>query len=471
MPNIFDNLKKKAYSLAGIMTIASMMSTACSDANSEKNPTSTYTPTVKITETVPPTDTDTPVPPTATLEEIASPTLEPTEEGSNIIKKLEEDVSVIRSFREQNDSDYIYRINPELAEEYVANILFCGKKEGSGPPDTYFILSLKEDMGIPVTEEPRDMYTAESGRRLNSYLGYPDGPIDGLWYNTMVQSSLIPMVENSTGIPIDYFVVLSSENLIVDMAEIFGGLDVKMDNDSYDDRHKILYEEGKEYPLSGEKLRYFIMMRKSDGADQRMDRQVLIGKTIFRTLLGDIKSKPVNGISEMLDIYKLINQYQKDGKLIFNTSTPEVDRDFKGMYFNMAIPLLKDAIAGKINMPDFEKTVNIGSLGLYQPWGDDPTHGMREYRSAIDEKFFVDTFVITEFKPNGRTVVRESRDMNYLVDSLFMCHGGIIYSKATEQEDEYFYCETKNVESVLRYVRNVYWADLREKVADALLEN
>ena len=212
---------------------------ACSDGNSEKNPTFTYTPTTQITETIPPTDTETPLPPTATLEEIASPSPEPTEEESNIIKKLDEDVSIIRGFRAQNDPDYVNRINPELAEEYVANILFCGKKEGSGPPDTYFILSLKQDMGIHVTEEPRDLYTAESGRRLNSYLGYPDGSIDGLWYNTMVQSSLIPMVENSTGIPIDYYVILSSENLIVDMAEIFGGLDVKMDKDSYDDKQNI----------------------------------------------------------------------------------------------------------------------------------------------------------------------------------------------------------------------------------------
>jgi len=397
--------------------------------------------------------------PTSTVEMIEEPT--PTQEQkSSTISKLEEKVNEIRLSRASYDVDYVDRINPDLAEKYVANILFLGKKEdrGTGPADTYIIMSIKDDLEIDVTSLPRDLFTPESSRRLNVYLGYPEEPPND-WFTSYIQPSLIPLVENITGIPIDYYLILSSENLIVDMADVLGGLDITIENTVYDVRFNILYEEGDEIKnFKGEKLASFIKTR-ADSATQRMNRQVQVGKAIFRQLLGNLKEKPVKTLFNVGQMYFLMKDYEQEGKLEFNTSSPEIDQSLNSMY-DMGVAMLKDVVNDRASMPAIGNMVNTVDLGMYLPWdSEDRSHAWWAYKTTIDEQYSINTYIINSTRSDGTVNLVPSKDMMNLVNNLYTNNN---------------YIENPTIEDLdlaLKVAREEYYMPLRLKLADALLEN
>jgi len=457
--NRLNKSRRGLYSSIATISLVSILTGACSAGKSEEIlfPTSTYTQ-IPATETFVPTDTETSVPPTDTPEPTATP-----EKTTSLVNNLEQRVNEIRAARAEHDVDYLDRINLDVSEQYVANILFLGKKEaGYGPPDAYIVMSIKDNLEIDVTSIPRDLYTPESLRRINSYNGIEDGEKDYGWHNNLIQPSLIPLIENITGLPIDYYLFLTSENLIVDMADSLGGIDFIPDTTMYNDKFKKTYLEGEKYTISGDELAYFVKMRKADSADMRMERQMIVGKAMFRQLLGNLKSKPLKTIAQVWNMYNLMKDYQDQGMLDFNTSSAYIDQSLSDMT-SLGVSMLGDAARDRLNMPIISKTVNVGNLGLYRSWSDtkpsDEGYSMREYRSTMDEKYFLNTYIILSTRPDGTTHnIRYSKDMLNLVNNLYTNPKGLDYPTMDD------------LELALATARREYYAPLREKIAEALLE-
>ncbi len=378
--DLLANLKRRGYSALAAITILATSLTSCNSIKSNPNevekerigtPTFTYVPT--DTETpLPPTDTFTPEP-----TDTSTPEPTPTEEKSLVMDNLEEKVSVVRADRAQNDPDYLKRINPDLAEKYVVNILFVGRKKGGGPADIYKILSVERTAETDITTTARDLFVPELNRRINSYYTYP---ISNTWQKDNIQPVLIPILENITGIPIDYYVFLNSEDLVVDMIDVLGTIDVEIK------RNCGIYTKNKSpMEMTGAMAANYFVQRYCDTDFHRGDRQTQVIEAILREVKEQIKTDTLTGLNNIRKMYNLVRNYEEEGRLVFNTSSPNIDEDLEDMY-NLVFSFFGDAVLGRAPLPSLGEQVNFGTAGLfYSPFSGDRRYYLSPINNVIGD--------------------------------------------------------------------------------------
>jgi len=376
-----ENKLRKGYSLLSVITIASIMS-SCYPESSEyvaetSTPTPTYIETIKTQETeepLVPTETIAPVP-TSESKVTLVPTPQPEPVKSTVMESLEKKVNEIRLAREENSGDYEYRINQDLAGKYVVNFLFVGNRRTYGPPDVFKVFSIERTGEIDITSIPRDLYAPELYARINTYV---PSPYEDGWQSSRIQPTLIPVVENITGLPIDYYIYLDDDDLIVDMIDVFGEVEVEIKRKCGDYEPGIMLMTGK---IAND---YFIQ-RKCDTDFYRMDRQIQVIEAMIKKIKQELQETPVRGLKDVKELYNLIELYQEKGNLVFNTSTPNIEEPLDNIY-GLGFSFIVDALHNRVPWPELGDEVNFGTLRLlYSPWPDG--HKNRYVPSPLDEVY------------------------------------------------------------------------------------
>ncbi|MCM2324824.1 MAG: LCP family protein [Candidatus Woesearchaeota archaeon] len=319
------------------------------------------------------------------------------------IVKIEDIVSGIRTNRIAEDNDYLPRMTPELFDKYVANFLFIGKSSTISPPDAYKILSLTRDGQVDITSIHRDLYVPELDRRVNF-----------AWYKGFSTTNiLVPIIENITGLPIDFYFFTNTERLIQEL------IDIASDREGI--LIKVQYACGPRYPgeevmMSGETAMRYARERKCDSDDTRMVRQQEVIQGLVDRIQYDFENEPFEEVKRAAKMYNLVKKYESYGQVQFGY----LDRSAEGVDQSILLAemFIQDKLVNGVPLPQLNKQINLGvDIPLYLSW---PAKGERHWYQNITEDIFR-IWYPGDIKHNEQWESLEGHgiDMQYLRDNYY----------------------------------------------------
>lgn len=193
--------------------------------------------------------------------------------------------------------------NQTVSKKEVLNILFCG--ENQNLTDTMMYVKYDVESGkIWIMSIPRDTYITSS---------YAPGGLGGhklncIYANNKNSAELLKLVQDITGVKMDYYVVISNE-IVRQLVDEVGGVEINVPmRMKYDDLSQNLHinlQPGDQV-LNGEKAEEFIRFRHnndgtgySQGDIQRISVQQQFIKAFIPTLLS---AKNISKIPDFINI-------------------------------------------------------------------------------------------------------------------------------------------------------------------------
>ena len=318
-------------------------------------------PFTKIPTLVEVTKTATPIPkateieqidivPTDIIKVIATP--RPT---FGPLRNLEEIVHNIRINRAESDPDFVFRVNPNLYDDRI-NLLFMGRdgyqpdKGKVGPADVYKILSFdKENYELDIISIPRDLYVPEEGVRINTVMSEHDNDL----------LSVVPIVENISGLPIDFYIYVDGVELIEDLVNSLGGINVNVASTCEDagdgERYEAhVYEAGLTF-MNGHDAGRYSRLRACDSDSQRMERQLEVFTGMVNRIRDYLKNDPINGIKEIKELYDVFLKYQERDLVEIGSTTPNNELEILPLGLNAVLFSLEHD-----GLPDYTTHINLG---------------------------------------------------------------------------------------------------------------
>ncbi len=295
-------------------------------------PNYTQTPT-EILPTITPTETQSPL---GDLEEIVS---------VGPLRSLEETVYSIRLARAISDPDYIHRINEDLYADRI-NFLFIGKGN-IGPPDAYKLISYNtSDNTFDIISFPRDLYVPELGKRIN--VAWSEGDNS--------PTLLIPIVENITGLPVDFYFYVDDTNVIRDVIDSIGGVYVDVGSTCYDagdgDRYSARTFEAGSMLMNGETAARYSRLRQCDADNQRMVRQIEVGEAIMERLTN---YGAIEGLERISNIFGVLERYESYGQFEIGTLTTGIRPNLLSLGLNTTQLIIENS-----GLPTIDSHINLG---------------------------------------------------------------------------------------------------------------
>lgn len=221
------------------------------------------------------------------------------------------------------------------------------------------------------------------------------------------------IIENTTGLSMDYYVKLRHEAISEFIERIFGKLRVTVPQDIPLDQYGVSFDEGQQ-EMNGTRILQYLETRTSSNMERRNSAQQQVLEIIMDELFNYLGSQnPIQSIQMLTNIQNVSSDLTQAGKMKTNLNITTIIDIVKNEWLAVAKRFIGSKLAGGqfLGKPTLTKTV----FGDYEivgkiPGDHDPREALRAYLDPATKEPIVDVpreRLIEKYYQLPRTRVRE----------------------------------------------------------------